>query len=231
MALGLLHLNGISWSVFRLGETAWLLQPKVSEKILEHVHSTSDLLEQSKIDGLQDIIPAYDSITLIYDSQFKYDPDMLSDISSSTEQHLSREKNIFEINVCYELGIDWNEVEVKTGLSKEEVISIHSTQNYTLAMMGFMPGFIFLDGLDQRIAVSRKEKPRIKVPSGSVGIGGNQTGIYSLESPGGWQIIGRTTESFFDINKTPPTELKAGDRIRFKPISKEEFDKMVAKNG
>jgi len=95
MALGSLHLNGISWSVFRLGETAWLLQPKVSEKILEHVHSTSDLLEQSKIDGLQDIIPAYDSITLIYDSQFKYDPDMLSDISSSTEQHLSRDFLIF----------------------------------------------------------------------------------------------------------------------------------------
>jgi len=98
-------------------------------------------------------------------------------------------------------------------------------------MMGFMPGFIFLDGLDQRIAVSRKEKPRIKVPSGSVGIGGNQTGIYSLESPGGWQIIGRTTESFFDVKKTPPTELKAGDKIRFKPISNEEFDKVVAKNG
>lgn len=231
MESGSLHLNGISWSVFRLGETAWLLQPKLSENVLEHIYSTSDLLERSKIDGLQDIIPAYDSITLIYDSQFKYDAGKISEISPSREPHLSTEKNIFEINVCYELGMDWNEVEVKTGLSKEEVISIHSTQNYTLAMMGFMPGFIFLEGLDDRIAVSRKEKPRIKVPSGSVGIGGNQTGIYSLESPGGWQIIGRTTESFFDVKKTLPTKLKAGDRIRFKPISKEEFDKVVAKNG
>ncbi len=231
MESGSLQLNGISWSVFRLGEKAWLLQPEVSERVLEHIHSTSDLLEQSRIDGLQDIIPAYDSITLIYDTQFKYDPDIISDISSSTEQHLSTEKNIFEIKVCYELGMDWSEVEVKTGLSKEEVISIHSTQNYTLAMMGFMPGFIFLDGLDRKIAVPRKETPRIKVPSGSVGIGGKQTGIYSLESPGGWQIIGRTTESFFDINKTPPTKLKAGDKIRFNPISKDEFDKLVVKNG
>lgn len=231
MASGSLHLNGISWSVIRLGETAWLLQPKLSENVLEHIHSTSDLLEQSKIDGLQDIIPAYDSITLIYDSQLKYDPGKISEISPSREPHLSREKNIFEINVCYELGMDWNEVEVKTGLSKEEVISIHSTRNYTLAMMGFMPGFIFLEGLDDRITVSRKENPRTKLPSGSVGIGGNQTGIYSLESPGGWQIIGRTTESFFDVNKTPPTKLKAGDKIRFKPISKDEFDKVVAKNG
>lgn len=231
MESGSLHLNGISWSVFRLGETAWLLQPEVSESILEHIHSTSFLLEQSKIDGLQDIIPAYDTITLIYETKFKYDPDIISGISSGNEQHLSKEKNIFEINVCYELGMDWNEVEIKTGLSKEEVISIHSTKNYTLAMMGFMPGFIFLDGLDQRIAVSRKENPRTKVPSGSVGIGGNQTGIYSLASPGGWQIIGRTTDSFFDIKKTPPTKLKAGDKIRFNRISKEEFDKMVANNG
>jgi KipI family sensor histidine kinase inhibitor len=98
-------------------------------------------------------------------------------------------------------------------------------------MMGFLPGFIFLEGLDDRISVARKETPRVKVPAGSVGIGGNQTGIYSLESPGGWQIIGKTAESFFDVTKKPPTKLKPGDKTRFKPISKDEFDKIVSKNG
>ena len=166
-----LHLNGISWSVFRLGETAWLLQPKLSEDVLEHIHSTSDLLEQSKINGLQDIIPAYDSITLIYDSQFNYDPGKISEISPSREPHLSREKNIFEINVCYELGMDWNEVEVKTGLSKEEVISIHSTQNYTLAMMGFMPGLYFWKGWMIVLLFQEKKNPESKFLQAQLGLG------------------------------------------------------------
>ena len=92
-------------------------------------------------------------------------------------------------------------------------------------MMGFLPGFVFLDGLDESLTVPRMESPRTKIPEGSIGIGGNQTGFYSLESPGGWNIIGRTSKSFFDQKKNPPTELQAGDKIRFFRISKEEFNR------
>ena len=227
----LLQLNGFSWSPFRIGETSWLIQPQISVEVLDCIHSTTDLLEKGDLEGLIDIIPAYDSITLIFDSIISDLSDKISKEYSGRGKVSASNFRIHEIKVCYELGLDWNEMEEKTQLRKEEIISIHSSQEYSLAMMGFLPGFIFLEGLDDRISVTRKETPRVKVPAGSVGIGGNQTGIYSLESPGGWQIIGRTGESFFDVTKKPPTKLKPGDKTRFKPISKDEFDKIVSKNG
>ncbi|HAW80881.1 MAG TPA: allophanate hydrolase [Balneola sp.] len=136
-----------------------------------------------------------------------------------------------EIKICYDLGLDWNEVENKTNLSKEEIISIHTSTQYSIAMFGFLPGFMCLEGLDQRIWVPRKDNPRTKVDSGSVGIGGEQTGIYSLESPGGWQIIGRTPDQFFDINNKTPTNFTAGDIITFRKISSKEFESLEKNNG
>lgn len=213
-----------------MGETTWLLQPNTDKGMLDIIHQTAFLLEESDIQDLRDVIPAYESLTIIFNDS---DIDLKKTLSGIDQINTAPKllPEFHEINVCYELGLDWKEIEINTRLTKEEVILIHSSIEYTIAMMGFLPGFIFLEGLDDRIAVSRKENPRIKIPSGSVGIGGNQTGIYSLESPGGWQIIGRTADSFFDVEKKPPTKLKAGDKIRFNPISKEEFDKMVAKNG
>ncbi|MCG8373557.1 MAG: allophanate hydrolase subunit 1, partial [Balneolales bacterium] len=125
---------------------------------------------------------------------------------------------IFEVEVDYSAGLDWNRVEEYSKLSKQEVIQRHTNQIYTVAMIGFLPGFVFLDGLDQRISVPRLETPRTYIPSGSVGIGGNQTGFYSLESPGGWNIIGKTRESFFDVKAHPPSRLNAGDKIKFVAI-------------
>ena len=122
-------------------------------------------------------------------------------------------------------------MENKTNLSKEEIISIHTSTQYSIAMFGFLPGFMFLEGLDQRIWVPRKDNPRTKVDSGSVGIGGEQTGIYSLESPGGWQIIGRTPDQFFDINNKTPTNFTAGDIITFRKISSKEFESLEKNNG
>lgn len=231
MESGLLQLNGFSWSMFRLGETSWLIQPQISVDVLDCIHSTTDLIEGSNFEGLIDVIPAYDSITIIFDSNISDLRQKISKEWRGKDQVKKSKPGIYEIKICYELGLDWDEMEDRTQTKKEEIISIHSAREYTIAMMGFLPGFIFLDGLDDRISVSRKETPRVKVPAGSVGIGGNQTGIYSLESPGGWQIIGRTADSFFDIKKKPPTKLKAGDKIRFNPISKDEFDKMASKNG
>lgn len=226
MESGSLQFNGISWVFFRIGEATWLLKPKIKKGVLDAIHNTTHLLE-SEVQQLTDIIPAYDTLTLVFSSS---DVDLIKILSGVTkkEEGTKLELKTHKIKVCYELGMDWPEVESKTGLLKEEIVSIHFSKDYKIAMMGFLPGFIFLEGLDSRISVPRKETPRTKIPAGSIGIGGNQTGIYSLESPGGWQIIGRTVESFFDVKIQPPTKFKAGDKIRFKRISVEEYKKLAA---
>ena len=114
------------------------------------------------------------------------------------------------------------------GLSREEVIRIHSGQDYLIYMLGFLPGFPYLGGLDQRLFTPRLDNPRTRIPAGSVGIGGEQTGIYPMESPGGWQLIGRTPLNLFSPDNGGKLMYEAGDRIRFVPISEAEYKKRVA---
>jgi inhibitor of KinA len=109
------------------------------------------------------------------------------------------------------------------GLSVEKVIQIHSSNDYLVYMIGFAPGFPFMGGMDERIATPRKDSPRLAIAPGSVGIAGKQTGIYPLETPGGWQIIGRTPLDLFLPELSPPTMLQSGDRIRYVPITLEEY--------
>ncbi len=225
-----LQLNGKSWSVFELGERSLLLEPEMGEVELSHIHITTRMLEAAEIPGVIDIIPAYESIALVYDHELD-DPPMESEtIISCIDQdsvQLVTPKKI-KVPVCYEMGMDWKEVEAHTGLSKNEIIQKHTDGEYTVAMMGFLPGFVYLSGLEKTIACPRKEDPRTNIPAGSVGIGGYQTGIYSLTSPGGWQIIGRTPHSFFDVHSTPPTNIRFGDIITFIRISKEEFEEAIS---
>jgi inhibitor of KinA len=131
-----------------------------------------------------------------------------------------------EIPVCYaaDLALDLEEVARHTQLTHEEVIRRHSATEYRVQCVGFTPGFPFLSGLAAELSTPRRASPRSKVPAGSVAIGGAQTGIYPLQSPGGWNIIGRTPLPLFDIRRDPPVLLQAGDRVRFRPISREEFD-------
>ena len=108
-------------------------------------------------------------------------------------------------------------------LTPDDVISIHASGNYLVYMIGFMPGFAYLGGLSDRIATPRRKTPRTEVPAGTVGIGGSQTGVYPLISPGGWNLIGRTPRAIFDIRRAEPTLLSTGDRVRFRPITFAEF--------
>ena len=231
MVLESIQLNGIPWSVFRLGEKAFLLKPKVDNEVIKYIHSSSIILEEAQLEGLIDIIPAYDSITLIFNSSKVKLESILSNLSKIEDSFSERISTTHEISVCYEYGLDWEDIETTTGLSKSEIVSIHTSSEYTVAMIGFLPGFIFLEGLDERIHMPRKSNPRTAVPKGSVGIGGSQTGLYSLESPGGWQIIGKTPQEFFDVEKNPPSSVKAGDTVRFISISEDEFKKQESENG
>lgn len=223
-----LHIDGSPWHLNTLGESALILEQVSGDPELIVIHKLCSIIERSGLDGLTDVIPTYKSIGLLFDEPV-YDTDrylvQLKHIIDRAGNHDPTHK-IIRVPVCYELGMDWDKLESHTGLKQEEIIRIHCKQNYSVAMMGFIPGFLYLQGLNEKISCPRKSEPRTKVPEGAVGIGGHQTGIYSLESPGGWQIIGRTPLSFFDSENDPPVSVNLGDRITFAPINEEEFNSL-----
>ncbi|HET8864483.1 MAG TPA: 5-oxoprolinase subunit PxpB [Gracilimonas sp.] len=230
---GSLQINGIDWQVSLLGEQVLVIKPEGENADLSLIHESARLLEKADLKGLTDIISTYDSIALIFDRLLE-EPDSEAEKLQPALNGLSSEKispQKHRVPVCYELGLDWQQVEEHTGLSRQEIIKKHSTSKYVTAMMGFIPGFIYLDGLDKKISCPRKANPRTKIPEGSVGIAGEQTGVYSQESPGGWQIIGRTPDSFFDANKEPPSQIEPGDIVEFYEISEAEFRKLKENRG
>lgn len=132
---------------------------------------------------------------------------------------------VFEVPVCYEgeMAPDLDEVARHSGLRAHDVVAMHSAAEYVVRMIGFLPGFPYLAGLDPRLATPRRATPRTRVPAGSVGIGGSQTGIYPIASPGGWQLIGRTSLEMFSPSRRQPALLAVGDRVRFRPVSAGEL--------
>ncbi len=215
--------NGVEWKSSILGEGALLISPDANEA-LPKIHQLSREIESLKLAGIVDLVPSYKALCIFFDEDIWSYNSILEKLESLPKSLWDQSKAaIITIPLCYEMGLDWDELEMHTKLGKDEIIEIHSKTEYKVAMMGFIPGFVFLAGLDERISCPRKQTPRTSIPPGSVGIGSNQTGIYSLESPGGWNILGRTPVSFFDVNQMPPTQANPGDIIRFKPISKEEF--------
>ncbi|MFT9416672.1 5-oxoprolinase subunit PxpB [Leuconostoc falkenbergense] len=203
----------------------------VSEKISNQVLSIAKLVERQHINGLVDIIPAYREVTFVFDP-------LVIDIASF-KQFLEKQLNKmdgeivdkngrhYDIPVLYndEVGLDLLEVAKYHGLSIEEVIHLHTAQAYRIYMLGFLPGFAYLGGLDVKLHTPRKKTPRLRIPAGSIAIGGEQTGYYPVDSPGGWQIIGQTPLVMFDSNR-PEIKLHAGDRMKFYAIDKLEFQKL-----
>ncbi|MBD8499483.1 5-oxoprolinase subunit PxpB [Paenibacillus sp. CAU 1523] len=145
--------------------------------------------------------------------------------SATNARNATNAATIVDIPVCYggAFGPDLLEVAEHTGLSPQEVIALHCGQSYLVYMVGFAPGFPYLGGMDERIAVPRRSSPRTAITPGSVGIGGSQTGIYPLATPGGWQLIGRTPRQLFRPHHVDPSLLKMGDIVRFYPIEPEQF--------
>ena len=135
---------------------------------------------------------------------------------------------LLKIPVLYgnDYGPDLEEVAEHNQLSEKEVVQIHTQQPYLIYMLGFMPGFPYLGGLDKKLHTPRRSEPRLKIEAGSVGIANNQTGLYPMDSPGGWQIIGRTPLKVFDLNREPMTMYEAGDYIQFYEIDQEEYDQL-----
>ncbi len=181
----------------------------------------------SGLDGVEEVTPGYASLAARVDVESRG----MGSIKKVVEKALSSPAKVspngklVKVPVCYEgeFAPDMGQLAERTGLPKEEVASIHSSKEYTCMMLGFAPGFVYLDEVDARIRMERLEAPRTRVPGGSVGIAGTQTGIYGLEAPGGWRLIGRTPLTMFNPFATPPTPIGPGDRVKFEPISPEEF--------
>ena len=203
-----------------------VLDDSISESTGAQVAALREAIADAHISGVEETIPAYASLLVTYDP-FLTDYAALCETLRMLEKQLSassvRSGRIVEIPVCYggAYGEDLPFVARHAGLSEQEVITLHSAQPYRIYMLGFLPGFPYLGGLDERLHTPRLATPRTKIPAGSVGIGGKQTGIYPMESPGGWQLIGRTPLTLFAPGESLP--YAAGDSIRFVPVDEAEF--------
>jgi inhibitor of KinA len=200
---------------------------EISEDVATIVQRAYLSLKSLNIEGIIEIIPSYTSIYILYDI-FKYDYSSFVEIlrnSIDLNYEDTRTKNIINIDVYYgdEVALDLNDMSFKTNLSIEKIIELHSSKLYDVYAMGFSPGFAFLASVDKQIAVPRLSSPRKSVPKGSVAIADTQTAVYPQQSPGGWNIIGRTVMELFDKNLEKLSPLSVGDKVKFNPISKEEF--------
>lgn len=217
------------------GERAVLIEwpQEISENILKDVLSFKLKIEKFNLKQILEVKQSYCSLLVIYDFCIENLKPEISTIKKIYDKKSEAEELSFRqwvIPVCYDdvLGLDLEELAEQKKMSKSEIIQLHSESIYTTYFIGFLPGFLYLGGLNERLNTPRKSTPRLQVEKGAVAIGGNQTGIYPMASPGGWNIIGNTPVSLFDIDKKLPCFVKPGDKIKFKPVSLEEYNGIKA---
>jgi inhibitor of KinA len=234
--------TGAPLAITPLGDRALVIRvgDRISDETFARVQAVLTCLDRAHA-AITDIVPAFASVTVHYEPAALRSPAGQSPHETLTHTLEARLAGIesspipdtrtVEIPTCYEgdLAPDLEIVAGHAGLSMDEVIARHSAPTYHVQMIGFTPGFSYLAGLDASLATPRRGEPRTRVPAGSVGIGGEQTGIYAIATPGGWNIIGATPRVLFDPLRDPAALLRVGDRVRFVPIARERFDAMVAR--
>ena len=221
-----------------LNETALLVSfgNLIDTAVNDHVIALHASFTRDPFPGFIESVPAYASLAIFYDplqvrinrAPHAFAADLVETIireriASLKEEDAPDHKNLVTIPVYYN-GEDLEWIACQKKLTSEEVIAIHCARTYRVFMIGFLPGFAYMGAVDQRIAVPRHAAPRTKVKAGSVGIAGSQTGVYPLDSPGGWQLIGQTPLKLFNANKNPVCLLAPGDEVQFISISKEKFE-------
>ena len=226
-------------TILPLGDSAVaiVLGTRIDASTLRRVNALAAAIRKARGPGIEDVVPAYASVTVFFEpaqlaaggaapleAVRRLVESCAAGIADGSAAPAGAPREI-EVPVCYggEHGPDLGEVATHCGLGPGDVIERHSGAAYEVYAIGFVPGFPYLGGLPPSLRTPRRVTPRTRVPAGSVGIGGSQTGVYPFATPGGWQIIGRTPLALFAAGRTPPALLRAGDRVRFRAISAEEF--------
>jgi inhibitor of KinA len=204
------------------GDSALLIEfaDEIDDAINDRVHALAHTLRAQNRPEILDLVPAYSSLLVCYDLHRASYAEMrrfLQSAIDSLHTYTPPEPRLVEIPTHYggELGPDLAFVAQHNGITEDLVIRLHTSIVYRVYFVGFAPGFAYLGSVPEQIAAPRLETPRTRIPAGSIGIAGRQTGIYPLEAPGGWRIIGHTALSLFDPNSDPPTLLRPGERARF----------------
>ena len=228
----------LPFTMHPVGDSALLaaFAQRIAPEIGAAVAALNARVQAAKIPGVGETVPAFASLMITYDplvTDYETVAAALQKLAEAPDADSTAESGkLVTIPVCYggDFGPDLPFVAKHAGLTEQEVIALHAGRDYRIYMLGFLPGFPYLGGLDERLFTPRLPTPRTAIPAGAVGIGGEQTGIYPIASPGGWQLIGRTPLKLFDpAAGTLP--YAAGDRIRFTPITRTEFDALAQKGG
>ena len=228
----------LSCRIYPLGDGALSIDwgNRIDEATNRQVLTLWDRLRRARLPGVSDFVPAYSSLTLLFDadelrrrfhtqSPYKKMQEMVEHVLADPLEISTVLGRYINIPVCYDpaMAPDLPALATRSGLTVPDIIQLHTAPEYRVFMLGFLPGFPYMGTVDERIAAPRLAQPRQRVHSGSVGIAGVQTGIYPLESPGGWNLIGRTPLRMFDAQRTEPTLLQPGDQVRFYAVSLAQF--------
>lgn len=220
-------------SFLQNGDSAVTVQFKneISKEVNSYVTSLCAEIENNKIKGVIEYIPTFCSVSVLYDCTLISAKKLISKLEKIIKNikiTSSRKAKLYEIPVCYDdcFALDMGNVCEHSHLTREEVIARHSGRDYLIYMLGFLPGFAYLGGMDEALATPRLDSPRSEIFEGVVGIGGEQTGIYPVASPGGWQLIGKTPVKVYDKERENPILYSSGDYIRFVPVSLAEYDQI-----
>jgi len=229
------------FKIYSLAENAVTIAfgQEINDLTFNQIQSLNEIIQQHPFDGFHCTVPAYTSLSIFFDpvqvitstklpgiNCFERVSNYLLQLDKHHAEEPTSKRQPVTIPVCYDdqFGPDLTSLAKYYGITKQKIIDIHSATTYKVHMIGFIPGFAYLGGMSEQLIAPRKHIPRNKVPAGSVGIAGAQTGIYPLETPGGWQLIGRTPLPLFDSqNPQHPSLLKAGDEVIFMPISAKDF--------
>lgn len=226
------------YSVFPLGDAGLIIDfgnvidEETSQKVLHLFHA----LKNSRHPCITDVVPAYSSLTVYYDvlsvcqkksnetTAFETMAELIENISEKNDHAPQQQARLIEVPVCYasKFSTDIEYIAQQKKIDVDEIIRLHTSKTYRVYMIGFLPGFAYMGQVDERIVVPRKPEPQ-NVVAGTVGIAGVQTGIYPLDCPGGWQVIGRTPLQLFDKDKEQPVLFQPGDEIKFYSITEDEF--------
>lgn len=224
----------LPYRIVPAGDSALIVEfeERIDPDVNARTIACAEAIQAASVAGVRDVVPTYRSVAVYFDP-LRTDNDVLTACLEREAGQVPTAALVartpVRIPVCYggDLGPDLSGVASFAGMPQVDVVRVHTGGTYRVFMLGFVPGFAYLGIVDERIAMPRHATPRVRVPVGSVGIAGVQTGVYSAETPGGWQLIGRTPVKPFDSARADPFLMKAGDTVQFYPIDRAEFDRWV----